>query len=156
MNLSIVFILFCFGFLFYLFGLFLFLSSFHFRPFWKYIFFNFFEFMKSVRFSKTSQFALVKVIVNFVLLLLIYFIMNCFEVSDTFPKGRGNKNFVIFVTKSSLIGLFLYSIFIENSKFLANQTGCGRVRMCYCEDSFYQERVWSWNKTEVVWRWALC
>lgn len=40
----------------------------------------------------------------------------------------------------------------ENSKFLANQTGCGRVRMCYCEDSFYQERVWSWNKTEVVWR----
>lgn len=104
-------------------------------------FFNFFEFMKSVRFSKTSQFALVKVIVNFVLLILIYFIMNCFEVSDTFPKGRGNKNFVIFVTKSSLIGLFLYSIFIENSKFLANQTGCGRVRMCYCEDSFYQERV---------------
>ena len=97
--------------------------------------------MKSVRFSKTSQFALVKVIVNFVLLLLIYFIMNCFEVSDTFPKGRGNKNFVIFVTKSSLIGLFLYSIFIENSKFLANQTGCGRVRMCYYEDSFYQERV---------------
>ena len=104
-------------------------------------FLNFFEFMKSVRFSKTSQFALVKVIVNFVLLILIYFIMNCFEVSDTFPKGRGNKNFVIFVTKSSLIGLFLYSIFIENSKFLANQTGCGRVRMCYCEDSFYQERV---------------
>ena len=85
--------------------------------------------MKSVRFSKTSQFALVKVIVNFVLLLLIYFIMNCFEVSDTFPKGRGNKNFVIF-------GLFLYSIFIENSNFLANQTGFGRVRTCYCEDSF--------------------
>ena len=97
--------------------------------------------MKSVRFSKTSQFALVKVIVNFVLLLLIYFIMNCFEVSDTFPKGRGNKNFVIFVTKSSLIGLFLYSIFIENSNFLANQTGFGRVRTCYCEDGFYQERV---------------
>lgn len=108
--------------------------------------------MKSVRFSKTSQFALVKVIVNFVLLLLIYFIMNCFEVSDTFPKGRGDKNFVIFVTKSSLIGLFLYSIFIENSNFLANQTGFGRVRTCYCEDSFYQEHVWSWNKTEAVWR----
>ena len=88
--------------------------------------------MKSVRFSKTSQFALVKVIVNFVLLLLIYFIMSCFEVSDMFPKGHGNKNFVIFVTKSSLIGLFLYSIFIENSKFLANQTGFGRVRTCYC------------------------
>ena len=112
--------------------------------------------MKSVRFSKTSQFALVKVIVNFVLLLLIYFIMNCFEVSDTFPKGRGDKNFVIFVTKSSLIGLFLYSIFIENSNFLANQTGFGRVKTCYCEDSFYQEHVWSWNKTEAVWRWALC
>ena len=97
--------------------------------------------MKSVRFSKTSQFALVKVIVNFVLLLLIYFIMSCFEVSDMFPKGHGNKNFVIFVTKSSLIGLFLYSIFIENSNFLANQTGFGRVRTCYCEDSFYQEHV---------------
>ena len=155
MNLSIVFILFCFGFFIFLACSF-FLSSFHFRPFWKYIFFNFFEFMKSVRFSKTSQFVLVKVIVNIVLLLLIYFIMNCFEVSDTFPKGRGNKNFVIFVTKSSLIGLFLYSIFIENSNFLANQTGFGLVRTCYCEDGFYQEHVWSWNKTEAVWWWALC
>ena len=123
MNLSIVFILFCFGFFIFLacsFFYLLFISDLSENNF----FLNFFEFMKSVRFSKTSQFALVKVIVNFVLLILIYFIMNCFEVSDTFPKGRGNKNFVIFVTKSSLIGLFLYSIFIENSKFLENQTGC--------------------------------
>ena len=155
MNLSIVFILFCFGF-------FIFLScSFFYLLFISDLSENIYFLISSSSwrvhvFQKTSQFALVKVIVNFVLLLLIYFIMNCFEVSDTFPKGRGNKNFVIFVTKSSLIGLFLYSIFIENSKFLANQTGCGRVRMCYCEDSFYQERVWSWNKTEVVWRWALC
>ena len=155
MNLSIVFILFCFGFFFIFLAcsfFYLLFISVHFIQFSSFQF----EFMKSVRFSKTSQFALVKVIVNFVLLLLIYFIMNCFEVSDTFPKGRGSKNVVTFVTKSALIGLSLYSIFIENSKFLANQTGCGRVRMCYCEDSFYQERVWSWNKTEVVWRWALC
>ena len=58
------------------------------------------------------------------------------EVSDAFPKGRRNKSLVIFVTEPSLIGWFLYSIFIENSKLLANQTGCERVRTVFTMDAF--------------------
>ena len=50
-------------------------------------------------------------------------------------RARGNKNLVLLVTYSSLIGLFPSSIFTANSKFLSNQTGRGQVRTCYCEQS---------------------
>ena len=75
-----------------------------------------------------------KVFFDIVLLMKIHFFTNFPKpngVSDAFPKGRRNKSLVIFVTEPSLIGWFLYSIFIENSKLLANQTGCGWVRTVF-------------------------
>ena len=152
MNLSIVFILFCFGFFIFL------ACSFFYILFISDLSENIYFLISSSSwrvylFQKTSQFALVKVIVNFVLLLLIYFIMNCFEVSDTFPKGRGNKNFVIFVTKS--FPDWFVSLFHIHRKF---QISRKPNRLWTSED------VLLWGqflprtclKLEQDWRWALC
>ena len=101
-------------------------------------------------------------IFNIVLLMKIHFFTNFPKpngVSDAFPKGPRNKSLVIFVTEPSLIGWFLYSIFIENSKLLANQTGCGRVRTVFTMDVFdagTRLKLESCLKVSIVLRFQSC